>query len=350
MQNPFSTSFGTEPVYIINRTSSQQEIIDAFTAPTPSNQVYMITGVRGSGKTVMLSSIANELSEHEDFIVVDLNSERDMIKTLTAELQEDAIFKKLIGEVKLSLNAPFASVSVTSSEEKITDESVELGKMLAKLTDANKRLLVTVDEVITNPYMKEFASQFQIFLRKKYNIFLLMAGLYDNINKLQNEKTLTFLYRAPRLELPPLNLYLIQKKYQDVFSVDDNTAKEMSQVTKGYPYAFQTLGYLCYKTSSDWKEVIPEFDIMLEDYSYEKIWSELSANDRKIMGVISNMSIGKVEEIRNVLSMSSNEFTVYRKRLIKKGILKSDGYGKLEIQLPRFAEFVNRNYDVSEEI
>ena len=50
----------------------------------------------------------------------------------------------------------------------------------------------------------------------------------------------------------------------------------------------------------------------------------------------------KVEDIRNAISMNSNNFTVYRARLLKKGILYVPEYGKLAFSLPRFEEFVLR--------
>ena len=69
------------------------------------------------------------------------------------------------------------------------------------MTKKKKRLLITIDEVTNTKKMRIFASAFQIFVRQDYPIFLLMTGLYENIHELQNEKSLTFLYRAPKLRL-----------------------------------------------------------------------------------------------------------------------------------------------------
>ena len=59
--NPFSLTFGKEPASMISRQVQDQEIIDAFLADNPAYQVCMITGLRGSGKTVSMTSIANEI-------------------------------------------------------------------------------------------------------------------------------------------------------------------------------------------------------------------------------------------------------------------------------------------------
>ena len=53
-------------------------------------------------------------------------------------------------------------------------------------------------------------------------------------------------------------------------------ALQMAKETKGYPFAFQVLGYLCWRNEAEWTEVLPEYSQYLEEYVYEKLWSELS--------------------------------------------------------------------------
>lgn len=54
---------------------------------------------------------------------------------------------------------------------------------------AGKHLLIAIDEVTSTEYMRVFAASFQVFLRQNLPVFLLMTGLYENINELQNEIT-----------------------------------------------------------------------------------------------------------------------------------------------------------------
>lgn len=46
-----------------------------------------------------------------------------------------------------------------------------------------------------------------------------MTGLYENIYDLQNEKSLTFLYRAPKIILEPLNYTAIKSHYMRIFDI-----------------------------------------------------------------------------------------------------------------------------------
>ena len=79
MNNPFTLSFGKKPVQYISRIAQTERIIGDFTAEESPNQIYMITGVRGSGKTVMMTNIASEIRKRSDeWIVVELNPNRDL--------------------------------------------------------------------------------------------------------------------------------------------------------------------------------------------------------------------------------------------------------------------------------
>ncbi|MDD6550323.1 MAG: hypothetical protein PUF16_00895 [Lachnospiraceae bacterium] len=46
-----------------------------------------------------------------------------------------------------------------------------------------------------------------------------------------------FLYRAPKINLAPLNMAAIAKKYQQVFDLPNEKSAEMSQLTLGYSFA-----------------------------------------------------------------------------------------------------------------
>lgn len=100
----------------------------------------------------------------------------------------------------------------------ITDAETAIIKILERLKKSGKRLLITIDEMTNSEYMKVFAGAFQIFVRQELPVFLLGTGLYENIEELQNEKSLTFLYRAPKIQLKPLNNAAIINKYKTILT------------------------------------------------------------------------------------------------------------------------------------
>lgn len=344
MKNPYSMVFGKEPELLISRAAQFNMVVRDFTEENPPYQTYLITGVRGSGKTVMMTDLANHFRKLEDWVVVELNPDRDLLNGLAANLASNQKFAQIFQNAKLNLSFWGFGLEI-SGVTPITDIEVALRQMIANLGKHNKKILITIDEVTNNSNIRAFASAFQIMVRQDLPVFLLMTGLYENINAIQDEKNLTFLYRSPKLEMKSLNIGMIAEKYQITLEVPYEDALEMAKCTKGYPFAFQVLGYLTWENRGNYKKVLPEYRQYLEEYVYEKIWSELSAKDRQIAYGIANCSSGKIKEIRAWLQMETNAFNPYRKRMIKKGIIDGSVYGVVKFTLPFFERFVLENYE-----
>ena len=61
MKNPFNTTYGMIPSSLVGRNEAYSEIMNAFLNEDAIAKTYIITGIRGSGKTVLLRSIAKEI-------------------------------------------------------------------------------------------------------------------------------------------------------------------------------------------------------------------------------------------------------------------------------------------------
>ena len=339
--NPFQITVGIEPPSFISRLAMTDEILDSFTSDTPSSQVYMLTGVRGSGKTVLLSHIATQLRNSENWIVVELNPLQDLLISLAAKLYDTPGIQKAFIDAKIDLSAFGFGISIEKAVP-ASDIGSALEKMFNIIKKNEKRVLITIDEAVNNEHVRIFAGQFQLLMRQGFPIFLLMTGLYDKIYDLQNEDTLTFLYRAPKIDLTPLNLNSIARKYESIFNIPITEAMEMAKLTMGYPFAYQVLGYLRFKKGKikNLDELLPEYDQYLEEYVYEKLWSELSDRDREVMSTLATEGKMKTKELREKLDISSGEMSTYRTRLARKGIVDVSKYGTISIALPRFAEII----------
>lgn len=343
-KNPYNLIFGKEPTQTISRTAQSSEILMSFQEEPPSQQIYMITGIRGCGKTVFMTEIAKELGKNDEWVVVELNSSQDLLTDLAASLGSENNLAKIFKNA--SINLSFFGIGLEVKESvPISNLQVALTKMLESLKKHGKKVLVCIDEVTVTDPMKAFAGAFQIFIRQDLPIYLLMTGLYENINNLQNEENLTFLYRAPKIELKPLNLGNVAENYKKNFKLNDETAYKMSALTKGYSFAFQVLGYFTWKNNGDYKKTIPDFRSYLEDYVYEKVWDEMSQGDRRFVYGIAKSKDGKAKNIKEILSIENNEYSVYRNRLVKRGIINGNEHGYVRLTLPLFDEFAIRKID-----
>lgn len=120
------------------------------------------------------------------------------------------------------------------------------------------------------------------------------------------------------------------------------TAIKLAKLTKGYAYAYQVLGYLLFKFNKKDvdDEILSLFDEYLREYVYEKVYDELSLIERKIIKGIDTEGEMNVKDLINNVGINEKTMSVYRSRLIKKGVIISLGYGKIEFALPRFKEFL----------
>ena len=342
MENPFELSFGLKPSNYISRLKQSEEIISNFKSST-GNKAFLITGVRGSGKTVMLSHISKEFEKEKDWIVVELIPNYDMLEQLASALYDSSIMNNIFN--KKSFGFSFSGISFSISGEKpITNVISLLEVLLDRIRKNGKNVLIAVDEVSKNDYVKTFTQAFQLLIRKEYPIHLLMTGLYQNIYDLQNDRDLTFLYRAPKISLEPLNLAAITSSYQELLNITKEDALALAKETKGYAYAYQVLGYLVFEKQNPKLDdkLYAKYDQYLEEYVYEKMYSELSSNDKKILKAFTSDDINSVDNLLLKSKMKKNVFSVYRDRLIKRGIIESPEYGKLILKLPRFYEFLER--------
>lgn len=57
--------------------------------------------------------------------------------------------------------------------------------------------------------------------------------------------------------------------------------------------------------------------VLMTNVSDEKIWQELSAIEKDILIAMTQIKSKKVKDIREVLNSKSNDFSVYRTRLIE---------------------------------
>lgn len=343
--NPYTLTFGKKPAEYISRHENLQEIISTFESENAVSQTYLIEGIRGSGKTVLMTAITGELSKRSRWLTVDIVSSGNIINDLASRLIALKLNKKFTSLVKNGFNISVGGfgIGLGGGNDNLDAVSI-IEEALTIIKKKEQRLLITIDEVTPSDSMRYFAGEFQSLVRKDYPVFLLMTGLYENIYAVQNDPALTFLLRTPKISLEPLSIYQITCHYAETFEIDNETAVQLAGFTKGYAFAFQALGvvYYEYRDSLPMEKILIKLDEMLDDYVYRKIWSTLSAQDKNVITAISDGSV-KVKDLCEQLKMSSSTFSKYRDRLIKKGLLVSSSHGYVELALPRFGE-ISKTY------
>lgn len=222
----------------------------------------------------------------------------------------------------------------------VTKESTNLiaDKLINEFTKKRKRILFCIDEISNTQNIKAFFQAFNIWLRKDYDVLILLTGLKKNVLSLQGDNRISFLKRAEKKELVNLNIRAIKSNYEKTLNVSEEIATQMALFTKGYSYAFQVLGYLCYKHSAQYTEIINEFDEKLTNNVYDIVWDDLTEKEKTVVKAIINSPTLTTNDIISSSGIDSNTYNEYRNILITKGLIKTAGYGKIDIVMPRFAE------------
>ena len=339
--NPFTLTFGKMPRKYISRYENMEDIVSTFTADTPAAHTYMIEGVRGSGKTVLMTGAAEEIVKENGWITIDLNASSDLLHDMAIRLYDSLSKMPKLTENGFNLSVGNVGIGVGGSRIERDDVSI-IVEYLDHLKKKDMRLLITIDEVLPNAGMRRFASQFQIFLRQNYQVFVIMTGLYENISDIQNDPSLTFLLRSPKINLEPLSIRQIINEYRNVFGIDTEEAKKLAYYTDGYAFAFQALGLLMweYRNSMGMDEILCKLDDLLDDFVYKKIWGGLTQKEKEIIRAMEGDEPVKTSVICERVGCTASTFSKYKDRLEIKGIMESATYGIVKLKLPRFYQVV----------
>ncbi len=260
-----------------------------------------------------------------------------MSEQFASKLYDEGKLRKLFLHPEFSFSFKGINLSI-KGDVKINNITTLIDKMLTYLKSKNKRVLITLDDVSSNQYVKSFIFSYQQMIRNGYDVFLLITGLYENVSELERNKSLTFFIRAPKINLEPLNLFEITLSYKNLLSLDEKDAIKYAKLTKGYAYGYQLIGSLLYKNGLN-SNILDEYDMKLIKNSYLLTWEKLTKKEKEFLTVMGETKSQK--EISEKLKMSNGNLQTYKTRLIEKGLITSKERGKVDFALPRFEKFVN---------
>lgn len=341
MKNPFNIMYGMIPASLVNRNDAFDKIMSSFQNDDTIAASFIITGIRGSGKTVLLRGISKELSKKEDWIVIDLNPQGDLVSSLAEKLYDEIKRSKLPFDLSLDLTLPNVTFHISKKKESLSAENA-IPHLLDALRSKNKRMLITIDEVNQTRSFRFFANLYQNLIGNDYPVFLLMTGLYENVDSLISDKAASFLARCPKVTLNPLNLISVSKMYQKELGAAQEEANNLAKLSKGYAFAYQVIGKICFekqKTAID-ENLLNDMDSYLSENGYSVIWKGMTEGEKKICLAIAKAETDSTAEIVKKSGLKIGNFNNFRARMIYKGYLVSNAYGKLAFSLPRFKEYV----------
>lgn len=251
--NPFKPTAGGNPPLLIGREKVARDfekgIDNGVGAP---GRIMLITGARGTGKTVMLADLAARARHRKWDVISETGSDGLCLRLLEELAPQPGIFGKVTIKPEISILGVGGSLGEIELAKKTMPSSLRkaLGKRLATLKKKGLGLLITIDETqaADRDDIVAIATAVQHLVSEGADIAVVFAGLPELVSDLLNDNVLTFLRRAEREVLAEVPLDAVAAGYIETFvasgmAISTELAEQAAAGTYGYPYMVQLVGY-----------------------------------------------------------------------------------------------------------
>ena len=361
--NPYNPAFGQKPERFLGRSLIVYEVLSSLENTNSPWRTTLLIGIRGSGKTALLSDIKESIT-NSDTIAVFVNPGDDILNDILSQVYTNSP-KSLSGMIpmpsKISIGGSIELDISKNSPAFLNHFRHQLTTMLEVLKKKKVKLLFLIDESQKHsPGMRTFISTYQHLVRERFDVNLVMAGLPNVISDILNDDVLTFLRRANQVELGNVDVSIVAYDFQEIFckeyKISTDVVERAAAITKGYPYLIQLVGFYLWeslKAGAEENEALMQAIVHAKSMMFQNvhklIYKELSKGDRyfvQAMAVDENVS--KFADIMARIGKEKNYASIYRVRLIERGYIKAVGHGEIAFCLPFTKEFIQQELSLAE--
>jgi hypothetical protein len=360
--NPFSPTFGASPPVLAGRDDMLDDVDDALaTGPTHPDYTTLFVGVRGAGKTVMLNAIEDLAREH-GWLTLSENAPPagllDRLQrgglALLARLADTRPNRRLKG-------VSAAGVGIEFEVSPDTDPDLDLRDVLTMLGDVldehGTGLLITLDELQSGEIdeLREFGAILQhVTRRERRPVAFAGAALPQIDNTLLSDDTATFLQRCSRYDVDRLDheaaRTAIARPIDERGARIDAVALERAvAATSGYAFMVQLVGFHSWRAAADpvagitAEEIergVAEAERRIGRLVFAPTWRGLSDVDRRfLIAMARDDRESRLTDIAERLGVGTKYAGVYRRRLIRAGMVVATGKGRID-----FAHHATRDW------
>ncbi|MDO4290246.1 MAG: ATP-binding protein [Eggerthellaceae bacterium] len=358
----FSPSFGNRPSQLVGRDSIVAAFINGLaSAPGNKERATLLLGQRGSGKTVLLWEIADQARRRGFVVASPTIVAEGMLGRIVEKIQDDG--ERFAKENSLHLSGGSLGVLGFSVGLQFTREIQESKSFQYKLTQLcralnkqGKGVLILVDELQANsPDVRQLVTAYQELVGERANIALVMAGLPSAVAATLNDRVLTFLNRARKVELGPLSTSDVDAYFDTAFkqldiSISPDLRREAARATQGSPYLLQLIGHNIVAFSSrgeaDASTLGNAVAAAREDFENDVCETTLAALSEKDGAFLAAMSVdegpSKMADIAERMQVGADYAQKYRKRLLDAGVIKKAARGYVAFAVPHLGDYLRR--------
>ena len=358
IKNPFTPTLGSIPPMMAGRDRIINDILEGLdNGPGDPNRATIFIGARGSGKTVLLATIAEEASPR-GWICVNVNAENGMLDEMLVQLRNNA--EEFLDPESLSYITSISAAGFGITREikqdtlKTTWRS-EITKIIKKLNELGIGLLITVDEMEIGPdEARTLVVTFQHLVRERREVALIMAGLPQKISLLLRDDKVSFMRRAFQHRLDPVDENEVSLSLRKTIEnagrkIDKDALTYAVKNIEGFPFMIQLVGYRMWRqnpeqktiTLADAEEGVKAAQADLERMILEQTYRDLSEKDIVfLIAMLEDGEFSRMSDIAERMNVSAKYAGLYRRRLIEHGIIGERGYGKVAFEIPMMREYI----------
>ena len=384
VRNPFAPGAGSRPPELAGREAILQDAQTAIQRALlgkPSRS-QMLLGLRGVGKTVLLSKI-EELAESAGHVTSSIeapegkplsellvpkisqalrkfstteNAKAKAHQALRALRSFTSVLKLSYGDVSISVDPEVGVADSGDIESDLSELFVRVGEA-AKA--AGKAWTLLIDEV---QYLRSSDLAALIVALHKINqrdlpVLFFGAGLpqvaaFSGDAKSYAERL--FHYPAVgALQSDDAKIAIRQPIEDEGQSISEDALLEVLSCTQGYPYFLQEWGYQCWNIACgpeielpDASKAAGEATKRLDDGFFKVRFDRLTPKEREYVIAMAKLGPGpyRSSDVAVALNETHQSLGPRRSQIIRKGMIYSPSHGDIAFTVPMFNEYLMRNY------